>query len=123
VRPGAASAISWCERAVIVETHITVCSATAARGGHELTVGVVEAQEADRREQHRQRERVAEHCRLRRDNVDVHEHARPERPPLEGTEVCTERRLALGAPREIRPRAGLGEAFDPDWWVKGADPA
>jgi len=62
---------------------------------------------------------VAEHCRLRRDHVDVHEHARPERPPLEGTEVCTERRLALGAPREIRPRAGLGEAFDPDWWVKG----
>src|SRR5262245_66259617 len=69
----------------------------------------------ERRDQYRQRDLRAEDARLRRDRLDVDEHARAELAALERGDVVAERDLVPRAAREVGVRARiellLGEAL------------
>ena len=82
-----------------VDTHMIVPAARGGPGHRRLAVGMGEALERHRRDEHRQRDLVPEHRRRRRRLRHVDQHPRPQPPARD-----TPRRCRAASPRRSRRR-------------------
>ena len=105
--PGAAAAISSCERVQNVETAIARARGGGSARRRAVAVGVVELLVGNGRDNDRQLDPRPEHGRRRRDLGHVAEDARPERPAPEGGAVLAQRPFVARAAGEVRPRPRL----------------